>query len=259
VDTRPDDDVPVGGTAVQFVTPLPKGWPQRVEVAPIYGETGSKSADSQRITPHVAYYGYRYYDPTTGRWPSRDPIEEQGGLNLYGFIGNDGFNWVDFLGLTACDDYANGLVDNMCMDEEAGKTANHRGFKAFREYLWDAKSPSEHDGFKPKLTAGGQGNQVYRHLNRGISSTLDSEFLLDMQTLKDRLERAIGGEDRYNERDAEVYADKMAKVVGRMLGKSYRDCCGSCRKESETETDAENRRKECRLKLKEEIKTKICQ
>jgi RHS repeat-associated protein len=25
------------------------------------------------------YYGYRYYDPVTGRWPSRDPIEEEGG------------------------------------------------------------------------------------------------------------------------------------------------------------------------------------
>ncbi len=24
------------------------------------------------------YYGYRYYDPVTGRWPSRDPIEEKG-------------------------------------------------------------------------------------------------------------------------------------------------------------------------------------
>jgi RHS repeat-associated protein len=34
----------------------------------------------------VAYYGYRYYDPVTGRWPSRDPIEERGGDNLYAFV-----------------------------------------------------------------------------------------------------------------------------------------------------------------------------
>ena len=45
------------------------------------------------------YYGYRYYDPVTGRWPSRDPIEEEGGVNLYGFLGNDGVNKVDFLGM----------------------------------------------------------------------------------------------------------------------------------------------------------------
>ena len=44
------------------------------------------------------YYGYRYYDPMTGRWPSRDPIEERGGLNLYGFVNNCGINFADKLG-----------------------------------------------------------------------------------------------------------------------------------------------------------------
>jgi hypothetical protein len=47
----------------------------------------------------VSYYGYRFYDPNTGRWPSRDPIEEEGGLNLYGFVRNDGLNKLDYLGL----------------------------------------------------------------------------------------------------------------------------------------------------------------
>lgn len=45
------------------------------------------------------YYGYRWYDPLTGRWPSRDPIGEDGGLNLYGFLGNGGVNKSDRLGL----------------------------------------------------------------------------------------------------------------------------------------------------------------
>ena len=35
------------------------------------------------------------------RWPSRDPIEEEGGLNLYGFVGNDGVNAIDLIGLTS--------------------------------------------------------------------------------------------------------------------------------------------------------------
>ena len=43
----------------------------------------------------MAYYGYRYYDPKTGRWPSMDPIEEEGGINLYGFVGNDPCNIID--------------------------------------------------------------------------------------------------------------------------------------------------------------------
>ena len=50
-------------------------------------------------TMGVTHYGYRYYDPNTGRWPSRDPIEERGGMNLYGFVNNDGVNRWDTLGL----------------------------------------------------------------------------------------------------------------------------------------------------------------
>ncbi|MEX2382235.1 MAG: RHS repeat-associated core domain-containing protein, partial [Opitutales bacterium] len=52
------------------------------------------------------YYGYRYYSPSMGRWINRDPIEERGGLNLYGFVGNDPANYWDFLGLegVSCDD-----------------------------------------------------------------------------------------------------------------------------------------------------------
>jgi uncharacterized protein RhaS with RHS repeats len=47
----------------------------------------------------MSVYGYRYYDPVTGRWPSRDPIEERGGLNLYGFVGNQSLSGYDYLGL----------------------------------------------------------------------------------------------------------------------------------------------------------------
>jgi RHS repeat-associated protein len=45
------------------------------------------------------YYGYRYYLPSIGRWPSRDPIGEKGGRNLYGMVENDGVNKVDVLGM----------------------------------------------------------------------------------------------------------------------------------------------------------------
>jgi len=46
----------------------------------------------------IAFYGYRYYEPETGRWINRDPIGEDGGVNLYGFVANDPLNQVDFLG-----------------------------------------------------------------------------------------------------------------------------------------------------------------
>jgi RHS repeat-associated protein len=55
-------------------------------------------------TKQVFYYGFRYYDAVTGRWPSRDPIGEfWGGANLYGFIGNQPVNHYDYLGLAVGD------------------------------------------------------------------------------------------------------------------------------------------------------------
>jgi len=46
----------------------------------------------------LLYYGYRHYSPSLGRWLSRDPIGEDGGANLYGFVGNDPANGVDSFG-----------------------------------------------------------------------------------------------------------------------------------------------------------------
>ena len=80
------------------------------------------------------YYGYRYYDPVTGRWPSRDPIEERGGYNLYGFVGNDGVNQVDILGLklgfgknVSCDEVGLFLLDAQLAKAAYSDNANEGG------------------------------------------------------------------------------------------------------------------------------------
>ncbi len=56
-------------------------------------------------------YGYRYYSPKIGRWTSRDPIKEIGAPNLYEFVNNSPFVYVDFLGLT---DDAGKSLKNYC-------------------------------------------------------------------------------------------------------------------------------------------------
>ena len=50
------------------------------------------------VTSRVKYL-YRDYDAGKGRWPNRDPIEELGGLNLYGMVGNNPLNRIDAFGL----------------------------------------------------------------------------------------------------------------------------------------------------------------
>ena len=48
------------------------------------------------------YYGYRHYSPSLQRWINRDPIGEQGGLNLHVYVSNDPVLGVDPIGLEEC-------------------------------------------------------------------------------------------------------------------------------------------------------------
>jgi RHS repeat-associated protein len=47
----------------------------------------------------MLYYGYRSYNPNVGRWLSRDPIQENGGENMYWAGANRLVSEVDLLGL----------------------------------------------------------------------------------------------------------------------------------------------------------------
>ena len=47
----------------------------------------------------LVYYGFRYYNASTGRWLSRDLIGESDGPNLYHMISNDPLNNIDYMGL----------------------------------------------------------------------------------------------------------------------------------------------------------------
>ena len=58
----------------------------------------TKPLDGEVTNAPLYYYAYRFYDPVTGRWPSRDPIEEDGGVNLYGFVKNNALKWIDVVG-----------------------------------------------------------------------------------------------------------------------------------------------------------------
>jgi len=52
------------------------------------------------------YYGYRYYSADLGRWISQDPLEENGGVNLYCFTLNAPVFNIDSLGEFAWKDLA---------------------------------------------------------------------------------------------------------------------------------------------------------
>ena len=66
-----------------------------VEAAPLPLRFSTKYWDAETS---LYYYGYRYYDAANGRWINRDPIGEEGGLNIYGMCFNDAINYYDYLG-----------------------------------------------------------------------------------------------------------------------------------------------------------------
>ena len=47
----------------------------------------------------TAYYLYRYYDPNLQRWLNRDPIEEEGAINLFEYAFSNPLNLIDSYGL----------------------------------------------------------------------------------------------------------------------------------------------------------------
>jgi RHS repeat-associated protein len=77
---------------------------------PAYGSANTSTPPVDATKQYAGYYAhqtsglyltkYRAYDSNTGRWLSRDPIAERGGINLYGYVGENPIDRIDRLGLS---------------------------------------------------------------------------------------------------------------------------------------------------------------
>jgi integrase/recombinase XerD len=81
----------------------------------------------------LTYYGYRFYDPVTGRWPSRDSIAENGGINLYAFVFNNAVEFADLFGnipttYTPPDPAATPVAWASFIDKNGNPTAENPGY-----------------------------------------------------------------------------------------------------------------------------------
>ncbi len=56
------------------------------------------SSQQRDQSSDLYYYGERYYAPHLGRWISTDPIGRKGGLDLYGFVGDNPVSLFDLFG-----------------------------------------------------------------------------------------------------------------------------------------------------------------
>ena len=82
-------------------------WGKVLSVTDANGEPLARSAIGNRIlwqgreyswTTGLYYFRNRWYDPTVGRWISKDPIGNEGGINLYEFCESSPLNFLDGFG-----------------------------------------------------------------------------------------------------------------------------------------------------------------
>jgi RHS repeat-associated protein len=105
---------------------------------------------------------YRAYDPELGRWISEDPLEEEGGLNLYEFVEGEPVGWLDDLG----DQRGRGGRDRLgddpkFQDPDNVKGQKHRGQrnkqKRQNNHRLPPKKKPRNDGGSSKCVAAGAG------------------------------------------------------------------------------------------------------
>ena len=123
---------------------------------------------SKEVHPNsgLYYYGFRFYDPTLQRWLNRDPIFESGGINLYGFVGNNpmmfvdpyGEAWYDWRWIDTAANFCAGAADDLTF----GASDRLRGGLG-----WNDNLDKDSGGlFERRLYGGGGGRDVDPGKNR---------------------------------------------------------------------------------------------
>ncbi len=128
----------------------------------------------------LVYYNYRSYNPADGRWINRDPIAEEGGLNLYGFAGNRVWIWDSFglswtklevLKILCCQNYAY-IIDDL----------NSRGLsvisfkKATTRWYYHATGQEQDEDMSNRLS--GNSSKSIIRLNARLSNEEAASTLL---------------------------------------------------------------------------------
>ena len=99
-------------------------------------------------------------------WLNRDPIAEDGGLNLYGFVGNDGVNFIDILGNEPLQTSIGELDTEGKLDQAKNKIVEPKVVKAGEEAL-----KNDNKSKKTKITVKtNTGSKTVSSINRNKAS-----------------------------------------------------------------------------------------
>ena len=167
----------------------------------------------------LCYYDYRFYSPPVMRWLNRDPIQENGGLNLYGFCGNNAICNHDK------DGRAYFIKRSMfgLMYQTAQRDIDNQEWAHEQLIFEDGKSPSDAGYFgdsKVKEDPGWQKSRVWVRVPGHYNDCVMRKALKSVQPKPYKMR----GEGHYNCQD---YADDLRARYGILIrDKNIRCECG---------------------------------
>jgi RHS repeat-associated protein len=156
----------------------------------------------------LIYYGHRYYDPSLGRFISRDPIGVAGGENLYAFVDNCPANRWDYLGMSGTENYdyrvtvtINGVTYGKMDPDDLNR------LETMAIYTGTLVGGSDR---KPMIGFDGDGNSILKQpfdINLTVETTYDlGESPRDSSQMDPYLAEMLGisGLNRQREREARI-------------------------------------------------------
>lgn len=171
------------------------------------------------------YYGYRFYSPDLGRWINRDPIGENGGINIYGMVGNDGVNNWDKLGLECCNGKEYNPKKQCCIDNKNIVNKKTCVYEIWIGHASDANSYIKNIGKKDNGKKGTPGlGERYGCItcgadepNKEISNLYPKNNLTDYIPKIDSLITPV---DAYD-----LFLQAKANIMAKASGLCKTDCC----------------------------------
>jgi len=111
-----------------------------------------------------------FYDPAQGRWCSRDPIAEKGGMNLYVFLKNSPTSKMDRLGLSVIVPLTPDSVGSILGLDPESEIDDQTGWPEVPNPLLDILNSPPEPAPKPKATPGKEYKYICRKLRRDGSA-----------------------------------------------------------------------------------------
>jgi len=181
---------------------------------------------------------------------SRDPIGYLGGLNLFWYVGSRLTYYVDPTGLLPPGRFGLGPMgpfgpinpgpsqptDCQRFIENILDFARNHTADELESELWNLQidEPGGVSGFDPDLIAGGQGTEVYRHLQAAGGSGMNTGFLAFGQFLRDFGEIVFWDDPgNADENLAEMLGDGAGNAMGNALADAMNDDFLSCEEEAD--------------------------